>query len=395
MQEKNNKNFSEFLSILYKWKKFLIINLILISLFTIVITLLINNKYKATSTVIISSSSSNVPISSMLSDVSSLLGIGTGNAGNVEYLLGILGSRELKLALIDKFELLDYYDFSKYKIDRTLKELENDYFYELNENGMIDISFVHEDPKISSEIVNFITEFADSVNLKIHFEKAKSYRQFIERRYNKCQLDLNSAEKDLQNFQTKTGLYVIPDQLMLNLGNIIELEKKLYMMKLELEVYKSDISPNTTVINQLENQIKIYTQSINSIKNGKDKSKLTSFLPMNKLPKIYREYVEVYRNFELQNRILETLTPLYEQALMDEQKDIPSIIVLDPPLIPELKYSPKRANIVIIVFLLSLFLLIPITLLGENSLEKKSENVIEEKLFMLFSRVKKIYFLKF
>ena len=79
---------------------------------------------------------------------------------------------------------------------------------------------------------------------------------------------------------------------------------------------------------------------------------------------------------------------------MDEQKNIPTLIVLDEPFVPELKEYPKRSSIVIIVFLLSLFILIPIVLTGEYLDNQKQKNAFEERLFKLFGRVKKMYFLK-
>ena len=153
-----NKKFSDFLSILLKWKKFLIINLFVISLITVIITLIMDNQYKSSGTVIITSGSSDLGLSNMLSDVTSLLGVAKPSAGSEEYLLGILGSRELKVDLINKFNLADYYDITKYRIDKTIKRLETEYFFEINENGMIDISFIHKDPKISKEIVEYIIE---------------------------------------------------------------------------------------------------------------------------------------------------------------------------------------------------------------------------------------------
>lgn len=387
---------SEFLNILFKWKKFLIINLFLISVISVGITLLIDNEYKASGTVIISSNSNNnMALGGMLSDVSSLLGVGGTASGEAEYLLGILGSRKLKTTLIDKFDLINYYEITKYKIDKTIKMLDNNYFYEQNENGMIDISFIHKDPTISASIVKFIINYVDSTNVAIHHEKARDYRTFIENRYNKSKSDLHIAEQNLQKFQEETGLYVIPDQLMVNIKTIVELEKKLYSREIELEILNTSSSPNYSIIKQLKREIKVYQKNLKDIKTGANQfANSTAFFPIENLPEIYAEYIRIYRDFEIKNKILEFITPMYEQALMDEQKNIPTLIVLDEPFIPELKEYPKRSSIVIIVFFLSLFILIPIVLTGEYLDNQKQKNIFEERLFNFFKKIKKIYFLR-
>ncbi len=395
MNNNEHKSFSDFMSVLLKWKKFLLINLFLIVAVTAVITLLIDNEYKSQATVIIASSSSDAGLTGMFSDVTSLLGLGKPSAGNEEYLLGILGSRELKESMIKKFHLADYYDITKYRMDKTIKKLETEYFFELNENGMIDISFIHKNPETAKEIVQFVINFADSVNRKLHKEKARNYREFIETRYDKVKEDLRSAEEKLKNFQAKTGLYVIPDQIMANIDVMVELEKNLYMKKLELDVLKSNPSPNQAVIKQIKREINVYKKNLDKIKQGNSADKSLAFLPTEKLPEMYSEYIRIYRDFEIQNKILETLTPIYEQALMDEQKNTPTLMVLDPPFVPELKDSPKRAAIVVIVFLLSLFVLIPLVLFGESVVTKKERNLFEEKMNVFYQRIINIYRMKF
>ena len=390
-----NRKFSDFLSVIYKWKKFLIINLIIVSIIAIVVALLIDNEYKSSGTVIITSGSTDMGLTSMFSDVSALLGVGKTSSGSTEYLLGILGSRELKLAMIKKFGLVKYYEYKKYKIGRTIKRLETEYFFELNENGMINISFIHKDPKISAHIVDFIINYADSVNNKLHKEKAKHYREFIEGRYDKANHDLDKAELDMKKFQEQSGLFVVPDQIIVNIKSLVELEKNLYAKKTELEILLSRDAPNKSRIDQIKKEIKIYSNNLEKIKTGNSKdSKLLSFLPTDKLPTILSKYFSVYRNLEIQKRILETLTPLYEQALMDENKNTPSLLVLDPPFIPELKSSPKRSVIVIVVFLLSAFFLVPIILIGESVITQQKRNLFDEKLLIIYRMLIKIYKLK-
>ena len=60
------------------------------------------------------------------------------------------------------------------------------------------------------------------------------------------------------------------------------------------------------------------------------------------------------REVEIQNTLFTFLTQQYEDAKIQEAKNTPTVQVLDKGKIPELKYKPARARIVIIGFTFSL-----------------------------------------
>ena len=81
-------------------------------------------------------------------------------------------------------------------------------------------------------------------------------------------------------------------------------------------------------------------------------------LPFNEIPELSVEYIRLYRNVTLQEKILEFILPQYEQAKIQEAKDTPSIQILDKANYPIKKHRPKRALIVIFYcFLGTLFCL--------------------------------------
>jgi uncharacterized protein involved in exopolysaccharide biosynthesis len=83
-------------------------------------------------------------------------------------------------------------------------------------------------------------------------------------------------------------------------------------------------------------------------------------------------YIRLMRDYEIQNKILEFIYPIYEQARIEEQKNIPVVLVVDKAITPEKKSSPKRALVVIAAFLLSFFFSIGYVLIKEsyNSIQK-------------------------
>ena len=67
-----------------------------------------------------------------------------------------------------------------------------------------------------------------------------------------------------------------------------------------------------------------------------------------KIPEAGLEAVRLYRDVAIQQKIVEFLVPMYEQARIDEQKDVPVILVLDKAVPPEKKARPKRFIIVVV-----------------------------------------------
>ena len=147
---KENTGFTDHISILIKWKKFIIINLLVVSFIVTGITFLIPEKFKSSSILMIQDSDN----SSLLGNISQNMGgvlsraFGVGGAGNSEdKLFGFLDSRKFALSIIGKFGLVEYYDVTKYKRDKTLKYFSEDFKADLTDNGFIELSMIHEDPQ--------------------------------------------------------------------------------------------------------------------------------------------------------------------------------------------------------------------------------------------------------
>jgi uncharacterized protein involved in exopolysaccharide biosynthesis len=61
----------------------------------------------------------------------------------------------------------------------------------------------------------------------------------------------------------------------------------------------------------------------------------------------------LYREIEIQYKILQFVTPLFEQAKVEEQRSTPSVVVLDYASVPERKAKPKLSLYLLMAFVLS------------------------------------------
>ena len=389
-----NPTLTDYLSIIFKWKKFLIINLVIVIILAVGFTYMLPIKYKATATVMMTDEGNNTALGGMLNNVGSLLGgvLGGSSTSPVDKMFSYLESRQLMLKVIKKFELAKYYEISDFKRDKALKALSGDVSFDLTENGLIEISMIHKDPKTSAMIVNYFIEQADSLNRFYSATFAKKYREFVEQRYFKNLEDIKKSENDLENFQNKYKIYAIPEQLEIAFKAIAGLESELAIKELERDVIKETQGNNNPSFDLAKKNVDILKSKLNDLSKGKFSTEESIiYFSLKEVPILQKEYGQIYRELEVQSKLLEFTLPMYEQSLMEEKKNIPTIMVLDAGIPPELKNSPKRGFIVLGIFFLFLFLNIATIFIGEGAIIRNNKNIIDEKAYNFFNFVKKIY----
>ena len=262
---------------------------------------------------------------------------------------------------------------------------------------MIEISVINEDPKVCSDIANYFSGLLDSLNIILNSQSAMNNRIFIEKRYVKNLVDLKSAEDSLYKLQKKYGIFAIPQQLEVAVKSAAEIEAQLAERELMAELIKTQYGEDSPSYLPIKEQVDFLKRKISDIKNSTKLSNNSNvLLPFKNLPELSMQYLRNFRELEIQQKILEVTLPLYEQAKVEEQKSIPTIMVLDKAVPTQIKNAPKRATMTIVISLLLFFIMLPIIFRGDKALTRSSHsNSLEVSEFKFFSKIKKIYRLKF
>ncbi len=400
---KKPARFGDYIYVLYKWKKFLIINLIIVAILSTTYALLLPLDYKATATVMIppDNQSGFGGLSSLLGGKSSLASMGSRMFGltnaSEDVLLGLINSRSALVKIINEFNLVDYYEISDNNMDKVLKAFRNDISADPNEFGMIDFAVVNKDPEVSAAIANYMVRLVDSLNIKFNIERAKNNREFIEQRYFQNVRDLKSSEDSLYKFQRKYGIVAVPEQLEVTVKAAAEIEAQLFKKEVEAYFIEQTYGKNSIQYAGVKAEIDLLKRKVQDLKNSKDLSSSSNILyPFKEMPDIAIAYLRTFREVTIQESILEIVLPMYEQAKVEEQKSIPTILLIDEAVPPQLKYSPKRAVIILGLLFLFSFFLVPTVFWGEKVLNRdKQENPLQVKESNFFAKIVKLYRLKF
>lgn len=332
----------ENLSIILQWRRFIIINFIVVTLLTTGISLLLPNWYKSTTTLL---PPKQPDIFGNLGGASSLLkGIGSlGKLGGLSQKSGsynyfaILRSRSTMEKVVQRFDLTTVYDTKNKSVEIAIKELTDNVEFEDEIDDKISIQVYDKDPIRAAEMANYFVEVLNEVNTKLGTLEARTNREFIEHRLDKCRSELKLAEDALRMYQEKTGVMISADEKNSGVAAYAELYAMKVKKDIEIAVLQKSVSANDSYLQQLKFEIVELNKRLDLF------------------PSAGLESFRLYREVVTQQKILEFILPIYEQAKIDEQKDIPVLVVLDKAIQPEKKSKPQRSLIVLLASFLILF----------------------------------------
>ena len=366
---KKNVSFLDFLSVLVKWRKFIIINFFVVCLITAIISLIIPKWYKSTATILPPSSESAFNFGAILDQLpvgSMGLGLG-GRTDQAALVIAIINSRTVMESVVNEFDLIERYKSEN--MEEAVETLRNNIDVEITEENTINISaqaktkyfvFFSKDEAVRTfvkDMVDFLVNKIDQRNRTLKREEATNTRIFIEGRYQQNVQDLREAEQALRDFQKEYGTLVLEEQTKATIETMAKMKAQLAMQEVDLNIlehYKGKTHPdyNRTKNEYLELKEK-FNELLNMPKGDGPKSQ-SVLVPLNDAPDLGLKYARLYREVKMQEKIMEFLLPQYEQAKIQEQKDTPTIQLLDPANRPIKRSKPKRSILVLAVGFMSI-----------------------------------------
>lgn len=390
MSENNDsqkkKRLEDFLIILIKHKKSITINVLIVTLAAIVISLLMHNRYTAVASFISPKQQGGLlgelsgGFSSTIKDLSRTLGGRLGNVSDEAYnYLAILKSRTAAERVIEKFDLREVYEIDKDKpYENVINELNDNVEFQVQDEGNITVSVNDKDPKRASEMANYYIQILNEMSTKLGVTEAHNNREFIEKRVDDIQIKIASIEDSLENFSKHYNVLEMKEQMKAEIDAAAELKAQTEIAKIERDLLKNNYGESNPLVQQADMKFKELNKRLTSMRFGENddsKTSLNLFIPFEEVPATGVEYVRLMRDYEIQTKVLEFIYPLYEQAKINEHKDIPAVLVVDKAIPPEKKSSPKRSLIVVGAFLLSFFFSVGYALVKESyhSLQEDEE----------------------
>ncbi|KAA0230005.1 hypothetical protein EDS67_09395 [candidate division KSB1 bacterium] len=355
----------DYLYVLFKRRKVILLSILITGVLTAGIVLLMPNWYAATASVLPPKRPGGL-LSMLEGGASSLfknlagLGVRLGGSSEAYSYIAILQSRSAMERVVQKFDLVKVYESRKNSVEEAIRTLSENVEFDIATEGNITVTVYDKSPQRAADMANYFVELLNEISRQLGSTEARNNREFIEKRYRQNIDDLRSAEDSLKVFQQKYGIYALPEQTESAIKAAAELKSAQVQKQMEFDIAKRVFGAENPRAQALQLELAEMNRKLSEIKYGTEdwfnKSSLNFFVPFKDVPELGTEYIRRFRDFEIQNRLMEFLLPLYEQAKIDENKDTPVVLMLDKAVPPERKKRPHRTLIVLIfVFLAAMF----------------------------------------
>jgi len=347
---------TDIIKLIYKRRKQIIIATSTITILTIVIMMMMPDYYKATTIFYAASPDLSKPDPLGETSVQKKY---YGDKKDIDRLLTIANSNNIKDYLIKTFDLYKHYDidstekYGKFKIRKKISKL---FVVKKNDKDAIELSIEDKDKKMAANMVN---DAREKIKTEVHNLIKKIQQSEIEK-YNLEISDKNKKLKilfdSIEHIKTQYSIYdpttqseALTEQLTTTKSKLSFLKSKLksvvkdrYVKRDSISLLKANIAGNISKLQELDSLIKIF-----------NKGAL-------KLSPLEKQKIQFINQMTLDNEKLNQLNAIYNS-------DFKVLHLVEKAEIPLRKFRPKRSLYVLGAFLLSLFFSILVVLIIEEN----------------------------
>jgi tyrosine-protein kinase Etk/Wzc len=355
----------DFLEVVTRYRKFIARFVLGVTVLVTVITLLSPKWYRSTASVFPAEKSDILGalegvsnLAKAISPARALTSL-TGNPETDRY-LAILRSGTVLGAVIQRFDLVKVYEITSYPGENTAKALLSNTEFKVESEGNLTITVYDKDPHRAADMANYFVEMLNKTNTELQVQNARGNREFVEERYNKNLRDLAAAEDSLKAFQKKYGIIAMPEQTEASIKAAAHITAELALKEVQAGVLRRTLSADNPAVIGAQIEIDEMRKKLSQMNSGVGQvaGDMKVFVPFNQVPDVGSEYIRRYRDVEIQYKILQFITPLYEQAKVEERRQTPSVLVLDKAYPAERKAKPKVSLYALIALVSSLLVAI-------------------------------------
>ena len=322
--------------------------------------------YKAPVTLLPPSESNQMSgLGSLLSggDFTNLL-LGGGAQGNSQLYMEILKSRTAAEYVVKKHNLVEYFDAED--VYDASDQLQNKLVLNLSKEGIVTLSVevktsfipmildnIDSTKSFAAVLSNSYIEALDKINREKISYKAKRARQYIEEQLELTKASLDSAEFKLMSFQKDNKTISLPDQLRSAIESSAEIKAEIIKTEIEIGLLEPNLREDNKALLSLRIKLAELQKEYDKFEIGTE-DYLVAF---NDVPELGMELAQLLREVKIQSEVYLLLQQQYYKEKIQENRDLPTIEVLDEA-IPPLKASGPRVIFSTLLSGIFIFLLV-------------------------------------
>ena len=181
--------------------------------------------------------------------------------------------------------------------------------------------------------------------LELNRQKSTNFRKYVEENFNENQKKLSLSEDSFRVFQLNNRIIEFEAQTKFSFEALAQLVAEKHQYKLQIDYLNKFGTGRNEKLKELQLKYDVTEKTIQKLLNEGE----NYILALNKLPDKGLQYYRLLRDVTIQQKIMEILLPLLENAKMEEQKKTANLQLLDPPFVPQYKDKPKRLTYMIVI----------------------------------------------
>ena len=207
--------------------------------------------------------------------------------------------------------------------------------------GILGLSYQGTDKTHITEVLNEILKTYIKQNIERRSAETQQTLSFLDEQLPELKQELDQAERAFNRFREQNNTVDVAKESELLLTQSIALETT----KLELQQKQAELSAKYTSEHPLMREVNAQLQEIQERQNGLNND-------LKRLPEIQRQYLQLFRDVEVNTQLYTTLLNNYQQLRIAKAGEIGNIRVIDHAVEPIQPIKPKKLQILVLsVFL--------------------------------------------
>ncbi len=304
-------------------------------------------------------------------DFSNLL-MGNNENANPQLFAEILKSRSAALEIVGKYDLVKYYGVdNSFEAARKLDENLN---VEISKERITSVSvnvstpwfpvfFTGKDSlkRFAADLSNSFVSALDKINRDKLSSKAKRSRIFLESQIKITRSNLDSVENQLSAFQEKNKTVSLPEQLKAAIGQAADIKSEIMKTEVEIGLMENNLTPDNKGLLALKDKLSELKDQYDKMESGNE----DYLMAFKDVPEVGKKLANLLRDEKIQNEVYLMLQQQYYQEKIRENRDVPTVQVLDPA-VPPLKSASPRVFLATVSGGILVFLLISLEVIYKN-----------------------------
>jgi len=322
------------------------------ALLAVAIAFLLPVRYSATVTILTPQQNTSMAaaLSAQLGSLSSMASLASGGGLSLknpnDVFLGMLSSRAVEDAMVQRFNLMGEYR-KKYLSDAR-KALEKRTTLDgSGRDGQIHITVEDRDPQRAVQLANGYVDQFRSLSQRLAITEASQRRLFFEQELEQAKNKLADAEEAMKQNEQTSGLIEVNTQAKALIESAAVLRAQIASKEVQIQGMETYATGENAQLVLARRELAGMRAQLAKLGGSEDSSSAEFLIPKGKVPEAALEYIRKMRNVKYYETIFDILARQFEAAKLDEAKQGAVIQVVDPATVPDKRSFPKRGLIVI------------------------------------------------